>query len=100
MFLHFLSKWCFALINIVRENFSPPIVALSLVLGMYFGFTPMLTAQWFFIAVVTVLVRTNIMMVLVSTLICAGLAQPLEPLFDKLGMVILTQTPFLLPFWS
>jgi uncharacterized protein (TIGR03546 family) len=83
----------------LNANQYPGQIALSFVLGMILGLTPLLFAHNLLILLLIFLLRVNVSAVLVSFAFFTALAYLFDPLFDRFGYWLLTLES-LQPLWT
>jgi len=77
------------LFKALNANQYPGQIALSFVLGMILGLTPLLFPHNLLTLALVFLLRVNLSAVIVSTLFFSGLAYLLDPVFNQVGLWVL-----------
>jgi len=95
-----LMRPIFALLDVLQEESSPLRIAWGFVLGMALGLMPAGTLQWGMLLAAVICIRVNFIAVIVSTVIFYTFALIAEPVFNSLGMWLLTGLPFLHRLWA
>jgi uncharacterized protein (TIGR03546 family) len=78
----------------LNTNQHPSQIALSLVLGMILGLTPLLFAHNLITLALIFVLRVNLSAVIVAFVVFSGFAYLLDPVFNQLGLLLLN-TPSL-----
>ncbi|MDX1795791.1 MAG: DUF2062 domain-containing protein [Hydrogenovibrio sp.] len=79
------------LFKALNANQYPGQIALSFVLGMILGLTPLLFAHNLLTLALIFFLRINLSAVIVATLFFSGLAYLLDPVFNQIGLWVLQQ---------
>ena len=96
-----MLRFIFAFLDFfIADETSSRQLALSAVVGMYFGFIPVVTLQWWILAVCVLVLRFNLAMTVASSLCFATLSLVLEPIFTSIGYYFLTHFRTLVPLWA
>jgi uncharacterized protein (TIGR03546 family) len=96
IFLKILGKF----IKVLRSNASPNQIAWGFALGIFLGFTPLLTLHNLVIIFLIFILNVNVSAALFALVLCSFLALFLDPLFHTIGFGILVQIGFLESFWT
>lgn len=95
-YLKILNKF----IVLLRSDASPTQMAWGFALGTVLGLTPFLGLHTLFLIGMVCIFRVNLSTVFFSWALYSAFAWILDPLFHAIGFVVLTQIPFLIPFWT
>lgn len=87
------------LFKALNANQYPGQIALSFILGMILGLTPLFFAHNLLTIALIFLLRINLSAVIVAFIFFSGLAYLLDPVFDSVGLWIL-QNASLLPMFT
>lgn len=77
------------LFKALNANQHPGQIALSLVLGMILGLTPLFFAHNLFTFALVLLLRINLSALIAATLFFSGLSYLLDPVFHQMGLWVL-----------
>ena len=86
-------------LSALNSNQAPWQISLAVVLGMVLGFLPFFNFFSFLVIFLAFIININISMFILSSAVFAGLGLILDPVFDKVGLWILTFDP-LVPLWT
>lgn len=95
-----LVSLTFKLIDFLFEENSKWQIALGTVLGMWLGFLPVLTLQWWVCAAALLFFRLSLISGLLSMFVFWGLGSFFVPMWDRVGQYLLTQILWLQPILS
>lgn len=87
------------LLKAINANQHPGQIALSLVIGMWLGLTPLLFPHTLLLVLLIFMLRVNISAVIVSWGLFTGLAYLFDPLFHQFGLWMLNH-PELVGLWT
>ncbi len=86
----FFVRQIIRVLALIHSEAATSQLAAGLVLGMFMGFTPMMSLFWVKYVVLALILRVNLGMVFFSLGVFKSLSFGLDPLFDRLGLRLLT----------
>ncbi len=89
-----------SLIRTLHSDGSPGQVAAGVALGACLGLTPIINAHNILIFALLILLNVSLGAGLLGWALFTPIGFLLDPLFDKLGRLLLLETPALTPFWT
>jgi uncharacterized protein (TIGR03546 family) len=95
-----MINYAFKLIKVLHSDTAPEQISLGFGLGMIPGLTPVNSPHNLLVLLALLLLRANISAALISWAGFSILAYALDPLFQLLGLFLLTGIGFLQPFWT
>lgn len=81
----------FKLFKALNANQHPEQIALSFVLGMILGLTPLFFAHNFLTLALIFVLRVNLSAVIVAFILFSGLSYLLDPVFNQVGLILLAE---------
>jgi len=87
----FIMGTIFKLFKALNANQHPSQLALSFVLGMIMGLTPLFFAHNLITLAFIFILRVNISAVVVALALFSGLAYLLDPVFNQIGLLVLNE---------
>ena len=94
-----MVKIIFKLLKILNSETDPKQISLAFSFSMITGLTPFLSLHNLFVLLLVLLIRVNISTFIAGLVLFSGVAYIMDPLFNKLGLFILTASP-LQGFWT
>ncbi len=95
-----MVRYLVKLIRVMHSDTDPRQISLGFSLGMILGLTPLSSPHNVFVLLAILFFRVNIAAAILSFGVFGILAFLLDPLFNLIGVSILTQTDILLGFWT
>ncbi|MEO8294599.1 MAG: TIGR03546 family protein [Gemmatimonadota bacterium] len=89
-----------SLIRTLHSDGSPGQIAAGVALGACLGLTPIINAHNMLIFALLILLNVSLGAGLLGWALFTPIGFLLDPLFDKLGRLLLLETPALTPFWT
>ena len=89
----------FKFFKILNSETDPHQISLALALSLIAGCTPVMSLHNVLILLLVLLLRVNLSAFILGFVVFSGIAYLLDPLFHRLGLLILT-TGFLEGFWT
>jgi uncharacterized protein (TIGR03546 family) len=86
-------------LKILNSDAEPGQISLAFCLAMIAGLTPLMSLHNLLVLLLVCILRANLAAFLLGLLAFTGIAYLLDPLFNRLGILILT-APALEPFWT
>ena len=96
----FFYKIIKTIIGILHSQISPTEIAFGAALGAFIGLAPHLTPQNVLIFLLIFLLKVNVGSAMLSAGIFAVIAHFFDPVFDKIGYLLLVKADSLTPFWT
>ncbi len=87
------------ILKALNSNQAPWQISLAVIFGMILGFLPFFNFFSFLIIFLAFIININISMFILSSAVFATIGLILDPLFHKVGFIILTLKP-LIPIWT
>jgi len=94
-----ILKQIFSFLELLHKETATNQLCAGFVLGMFMGFTPMMTLHWFLFLLLMLILRVNIGATMLSWGVFKILAFGVDPLFNSVGLLALADTPPLVPLW-
>ncbi len=95
-----LLKLLQSMVRALHSEGTPGQVAAGIALGAALGLTPLLALHNLVILALIVLLNVSFPGGMLGWLVFTPLGFLLDPLFDRIGQLLLLQTPALRPFWT
>ncbi|MFO7604922.1 MAG: TIGR03546 family protein [Desulfurivibrionaceae bacterium] len=87
------------LLKVLNSENDPGQISLGFCFAMIIGLTPLMTLHNILVIFLVCILRANLSAFLLGFMVFTGIAYLLDPLFDRLGLVLLTADP-LEPLWT
>jgi uncharacterized protein (TIGR03546 family) len=87
------------LLKVLNSETEPGQISLGFCFAMFAGFTPLMTLHNLLVIFLVCVLRVNLSAFLLGLLAFTGVAYLLDPLFNQLGILLLTAQP-LEPLWT
>ncbi|MDT8335117.1 MAG: TIGR03546 family protein [Desulfurivibrionaceae bacterium] len=87
------------LLKVLNSETDPGQISLGFCFALIIGLTPLMSLHNILVIFLVCILRTNLSAFLLGFLIFTGIAYLLDPLFNRLGLVLLTADP-LEPLWT
>jgi uncharacterized protein (TIGR03546 family) len=81
------------LLKVLNSEAEPGQISLALCFGMIAGFLPFFSVANLIILLIVLLVRVNLSAFILATAFFSGVAYVLDPVFNRIGLVVLTASP-------
>jgi len=81
------------LLKVLNSEAEPGQISLALCFGMIAGFLPFFSIANLIILLIVFLVRVNLSAFILATAFFSGAASVLDPVFHRIGLVVLTASP-------
>jgi uncharacterized protein (TIGR03546 family) len=81
------------LLKVLNSEAEPGQISLALCFGMIAGFLPFFSVANLIILLIVFLVRVNLSAFILATAFFSGAAYVLDPVFNRIGLVVLTASP-------
>ena len=81
------------LLKVLNSEAEPGQISLALCFGMIAGFLPFFSVANLIILLIVLLVRVNLSAFILATVFFSGVAYVLDPVFNRIGLVVLTASP-------
>jgi len=86
-------------LKVLNSETDPGQISLALVLAMIMGFTPFFSPHNLIVLFLVLLLRANLSSFIVGLALFGSLAYLLDPVFHRVGLLLLTADPFV-GFWT
>jgi uncharacterized protein (TIGR03546 family) len=81
------------LLKVLNSEAEPGQISLALCFGMIAGFLPFFSVANLIFLLIVLLVRVNLSAFILATVFFSGVAYVLDPVFNRIGLVVLTASP-------